>query len=246
MADKPGITTLEQLAEVRGCRPKTGRIYSIMYSERFENRATVRAGELVKAGAIGRVVQTIGLGPHRMTPASRPPWFFDKPQLRRHPLRHRVAPGRSVPLLHRLDARRRRLGAGGQRPLSAVSELRGLRRHDAARRFAAPGTSASTGSRRMVCRRGATAGSPSSAPTGSSRCARTSTSPGAPARPPVSRGSEGDALHRLLEGGAAVRRAAGERRAQPHRDRDAAGALLPGHRARAEGAATGATLTFNV
>ena len=40
-----------------------------MYSERFENRATVKAGELVKAGAIGRVVQTIGLGPHRMTPA---------------------------------------------------------------------------------------------------------------------------------------------------------------------------------
>ena len=39
-----------------------------MYSERFENRATVKAGELVKAGAIGSVVQTIGLGPHRMTP----------------------------------------------------------------------------------------------------------------------------------------------------------------------------------
>ena len=80
MADKPGITTLEQLAEVKRVQAKTGRIYSIMYSERFENRATVRAGELVKAGAIGRVVQTIGLGPHRMTPASRPPWFFEKPQ----------------------------------------------------------------------------------------------------------------------------------------------------------------------
>ncbi len=78
MADKPGITTLEQLAEVRRVQAKTRRIYSIMYSERFENRATVKAGELVKAGAIGRVVQTIGLGPHRMTPASRPAWFFDK------------------------------------------------------------------------------------------------------------------------------------------------------------------------
>jgi predicted dehydrogenase len=78
MADKPGITTLEQLAEVRRVQAKTRRIYSIMYSERFENRATVRAGELVKAGAIGRVVQTIGLGPHRMSPASRPAWFFDK------------------------------------------------------------------------------------------------------------------------------------------------------------------------
>ncbi|HNR09339.1 MAG TPA: Gfo/Idh/MocA family oxidoreductase [Saprospiraceae bacterium] len=78
MADKPGIITLEQLAEVKKVQKKTGRIYSIMYSERFENRATVKAGELVQAGAIGQVVQTIGLGPHRMNIASRPPWFFDK------------------------------------------------------------------------------------------------------------------------------------------------------------------------
>jgi predicted dehydrogenase len=78
MADKPGITTLEQLAEVRRVQAQTKRIYSIMYSERFENRATVKAGELVKAGAIGRVVQTIGLGPHRITPATRPAWFWEK------------------------------------------------------------------------------------------------------------------------------------------------------------------------
>ncbi len=62
MSDKPGITTLEQLAEVRKVQKTTGRIYSIMYSERFENKATVKAGELVKAGAIGNVIQTIGLG----------------------------------------------------------------------------------------------------------------------------------------------------------------------------------------
>lgn len=78
LVDKPGIITLEQLAEVRKVQKETKRIYSIMYSERFENRATVKAGELVKSGAIGTVVQTIGLGPHRMTPASRPDWFFDK------------------------------------------------------------------------------------------------------------------------------------------------------------------------
>ena len=80
MSDKPGITTLAQLAEVRRVQAETRRIYSIMYSERFENRATVKAGELVKAGAIGQVVQTIGLGPHRMTPATRPAWFFDRPR----------------------------------------------------------------------------------------------------------------------------------------------------------------------
>ncbi len=78
MGDKPGITSLEQLAEVRRVQKQTGRIYSIMYSERFENRATIKAGELVKAGAIGNVIQTIGLGPHRMSAATRPTWFFDR------------------------------------------------------------------------------------------------------------------------------------------------------------------------
>ncbi len=77
MADKPGITTLEQLAEVRRVQKETKRIYSIMYSERFENRATVQAGALVKAGAIGKVVQTIGLGPHRTNLKTRPKWFFE-------------------------------------------------------------------------------------------------------------------------------------------------------------------------
>jgi len=78
MSDKPGITSLEQLADVRRVQKQTGRIYSIMYSERFENKATVKAGELVKAGAIGKVIQTIGLGPHRISLTTRPPWFFDK------------------------------------------------------------------------------------------------------------------------------------------------------------------------
>ncbi|WP_375445264.1 Gfo/Idh/MocA family protein [uncultured Fibrella sp.] len=78
MTDKPGITTLEQLAQVRKVQQETKRIYSIMFSERFENKATVKAGELVKAGAIGQVIQTIGLGPHRISLTSRPEWFFDK------------------------------------------------------------------------------------------------------------------------------------------------------------------------
>ena len=78
MTDKPGITTLAQLAEVRRVQTRTRRIYSIMYSERLGNRATVKAGELVKAGAIGQVIQTIGMGPHRMNPKSRPAWFFER------------------------------------------------------------------------------------------------------------------------------------------------------------------------
>jgi predicted dehydrogenase len=80
MADKPGMTTLEQLAEVKKVQAQTKRIYSVLYSERHENRATIKAGELVKAGAIGKVVQTVGLGPHRMNPKTRPEWFFKKTQ----------------------------------------------------------------------------------------------------------------------------------------------------------------------
>src|SRR5213083_2433492 len=56
MVDKPGMTTLEQLAEVRRVQAETKRIYSILYSERHENKATIKAGELVKAGAIGGVI----------------------------------------------------------------------------------------------------------------------------------------------------------------------------------------------
>jgi len=80
MSDKPGFTTLEQLAEVRRVQAETGRIYSVCFSERFNNPATVRAGELVQAGAIGRVVQTIGLGPHRTNLPTRPVWFFRRAQ----------------------------------------------------------------------------------------------------------------------------------------------------------------------
>jgi predicted dehydrogenase len=81
LVDKPGVTSLGQLADVRRVQAATRRIYSVVYSERFESRATVRAGELASAGAIGTVVQTIGLGPHRVHPPVRPPWFW-------HPAAH--------------------------------------------------------------------------------------------------------------------------------------------------------------
>ena len=77
MVDKPGIVTPEQLEQVKRVQQDTQRIYSIMYSERLGNPASVQASELVQSGAIGRVVQTIGMGPHRMRPDTRPDWFFD-------------------------------------------------------------------------------------------------------------------------------------------------------------------------
>ena len=77
LSDKPGITTLEQFAEVKKVQKETKRIYSIMYSERFENKATEKASQLVKAGAIGPVIQTVNLAPHRIGKV-RPDWFWDK------------------------------------------------------------------------------------------------------------------------------------------------------------------------
>lgn len=76
MVDKPGLTSFDQLAAVRRVQAETGRIFSVDFTERFEVRATTRAGQLVQAGAIGRVIHTAGLGPHRLNRHLRPPWFF--------------------------------------------------------------------------------------------------------------------------------------------------------------------------
>ena len=78
LSDKPGITSLEQLAAVRKAVKETKRKFAIMSSERLEVRSAIYAGELVKQGAIGRVVQTVNLAPHRVNAPTRPAWFFDK------------------------------------------------------------------------------------------------------------------------------------------------------------------------
>ena len=79
LCDKPGITTPEQLAAVQRAVKETGRIWTVCFSERFIKPSARMAWELVREGAIGRVVQTVGLGPHRLNRALRPSWFFDKP-----------------------------------------------------------------------------------------------------------------------------------------------------------------------
>lgn len=78
MSDKPGCTTLAQLEQIKGAVAQTGRIWSVNFSERFETPVSTRASELVVEGAIGKVVQTVGLGPHRLNRATRPDWFFRK------------------------------------------------------------------------------------------------------------------------------------------------------------------------
>ncbi len=78
LTDKPGAITLEEFAQVKKVQKETKRIYMIMYSERLENKATMKASDLIKQGAIGKVIQTVNLAPHRMSINSRPDWFFDK------------------------------------------------------------------------------------------------------------------------------------------------------------------------
>ena len=76
MVDKPGCTTLEQLADLRECQARTGRIWTVNFSERLEVPAAVKAEELVAEGAIGQIKQVLGIGPHRQNLDSRPGWFF--------------------------------------------------------------------------------------------------------------------------------------------------------------------------
>jgi predicted dehydrogenase len=76
--DKAPMTTLAQLAEAKAVCAQTGKKYAVSYSERLLNESAVFAGELVKQGIIGKVVQVLGLGPHRLSASARPAWFFQK------------------------------------------------------------------------------------------------------------------------------------------------------------------------
>lgn len=77
LSDKPAVTTLEQLGEVRRVSAATGKMFAIMYSERLEVKAAVEAGYLIHDGAIGKVVQTINIAPHKVNDITRPDWFWD-------------------------------------------------------------------------------------------------------------------------------------------------------------------------
>jgi predicted dehydrogenase len=84
VADKPGCVTLKELEDLERAVAESGRFWSVSFSERFESRCAAKAGELIGQGRIGRVVQTLGLGPHREGDRAhlaggdgRPDWFYD-------------------------------------------------------------------------------------------------------------------------------------------------------------------------
>jgi len=78
LTDKSPFTTLDQLASARAKVKETGHKYMVCYSERLSNESAWHAGELIRGGAVGEVVQVLNLAPHNLSAASRPEWFFQK------------------------------------------------------------------------------------------------------------------------------------------------------------------------
>lgn len=76
--DKAPLTTLEQLEQAKQKVAETKRKYAVYYSERLHVESAVYASQLIEQGAIGRVVQVLGLGPHRININIRPDWFFKR------------------------------------------------------------------------------------------------------------------------------------------------------------------------
>jgi len=75
---KPGVTTRSSLDRLRGVLAgRPGRPWTVLFTERFENRAVARAVKMAREGAIGEVVHVIGTGPHTLGADSRPEWFWD-------------------------------------------------------------------------------------------------------------------------------------------------------------------------
>jgi predicted dehydrogenase len=78
--DKTPFTTQQQLEDAREAVSRSGRKYMVYFSERLHVECAMHAGDLIKDGVIGDVVQVLGLGPHRLSANMRPDWFFKKEQ----------------------------------------------------------------------------------------------------------------------------------------------------------------------
>ena len=76
--DKPPFTTLEQLEQAKALVAKTGLKYMPYFAERIHNQAAEKANELIKSGAIGKVLQVLIMAPHRLSKSARPDWFFKR------------------------------------------------------------------------------------------------------------------------------------------------------------------------
>lgn len=76
--DKTPFTSLAQLDAAKAAVARTGRKYMVYFSERLHVEAAMYATDFVAGGGIGRVVQVLGLGPHRLGKVGRPAWFWER------------------------------------------------------------------------------------------------------------------------------------------------------------------------
>jgi len=77
--DKTPFTSLDQLDQAKAVVARTGRKYAVYFSERLHVESAMYATDLIRQGAIGRVIQVLGLGPHRIGPKEgRPAWFYER------------------------------------------------------------------------------------------------------------------------------------------------------------------------
>ena len=77
MVDKPGVTTVDQLAAVEAAVAETGRVWSVALG-RLTSASVQAALAVVRSGELGRLVSLTSLAPHRLNRDLRPDWFFDR------------------------------------------------------------------------------------------------------------------------------------------------------------------------
>lgn len=178
--DKTPLISLDQLDAAKDAVARTGRKYSVYYSERIHVEAAVLAGQLIDRGAIGKVIQVMGMGPHRLgDPDSRPDWFYERARyggiltdIGSHNFEQMLTFTGSD------DAEISSSAIGNFAHHAYPPELDDFGEASIALSSAPPDMCASTGSPpRRVCAPGATAAPSSSAPTATWSCASTSTSP---------------------------------------------------------------------
>lgn len=132
LCDKAPFITLSQADAIETSVRATGRKYYVYYSERLHIEAGMWAGEILRTGALGKVIQIIGWGPHWLSPETREPWFFSKAPVQRDPGGYRMPSGRAVSCLCRNRNRGGAVRQGGESASSAVSWAGGFRRDEPA------------------------------------------------------------------------------------------------------------------
>ena len=77
-SDKAPFTTMRQLDDAKAVVARTGCKYFVYFSERLHNESAMYATDLVRQGAVGKVIHVLCIAPHRLAKATRPDWFFQR------------------------------------------------------------------------------------------------------------------------------------------------------------------------